>query len=108
MPQNNNDKCVFSVEYALDAKSCDTEHSIVICSYLKMYVLCFTIIWNIHRWEKSREWVIEGASEKVKIGILKHKRNSKKKYYCYVCRGGACYTYFKVKLYNRLERETVT
>jgi len=64
------------------------------------------MILNIHGTEKSREWVVEGESEKVKIGILKNKWNTENKFF-YVFRGGACYTYFKVKLNNRLERETV-
>ena len=89
-------------EFALDANSCDTEHSMVICSYLKIHVLCFIMIWNMHGTEESREWVVEGGSEKVKIGILKNKRNSKKKFFCYIFMGRACYTYFKVKLNKRL------
>jgi hypothetical protein len=43
----------------------------------------------MHGTEKSREGVVEGTSEKVKIGVWKNKRNSKKESFCYVCRGGA-------------------
>jgi hypothetical protein len=43
----------------------------------------------------------------VKIGILKNKKNSNIKFFWYVFRGGACYTYFKVKLNSRLDREIV-
>jgi len=39
------------------------------------------MILNIRGTEKSREWVAEGGSEKVKTGILKNKLNSKKRFF---------------------------